>query len=71
LPRLRDQLSCACHSFRKLKRALTAVLATLASGFVLLLWVFVRKAILAAGEDPQTQAQLQHISRSLKRAIWR
>lgn len=55
----------------KPKRALTAVLATLASGFVLLLWVFVRKALLTASQDPQTQEQLQHIASSLKRAFGR
>lgn len=45
----------------KPKKALIAVLATLATGFVLLLWVFLRQALRNASQDPQAAAQLQAI----------
>lgn len=49
----------------KPKKALIAVLATLASGFVLLLWVFVRQALRNAGQDPESAQKLAAIRRSL------
>lgn len=49
----------------KPKKALIAVLATLASGFVLLLWVFVRQALRNAGQDPDSAHKLEAIRRSL------
>jgi tyrosine-protein kinase Etk/Wzc len=49
----------------KPKKALIAVLATLASGFALLLFVFVRQALRNAGQEPETAAKLQQIRRSL------
>lgn len=53
----------------KPKKALIAVLATLATGFVLLLFVFVRQALANAGSDPQANEQLARIRRHLKRAV--
>ena len=44
------------------KKSLIAVLAALASGFVLLLWVFVRRAWQTSAQDPQSgekQARLR------------
>ncbi len=35
------------------KKGLTAVLAALGGGFVLLLWVFIRQAWKSAAQDPQ------------------
>lgn len=56
----------------KPKKALIAVIATLASGFVLLLWVFVRQALNNAGQNPDSAAKLQGLKRSARRALgWR
>ena len=44
---------------------LMAVLATLATGFVLLLFVFVRQALRSASANPETSAKLAEIRRSL------
>lgn len=52
----------------KPKKAQIAVLATLASGFVLLLWVFVRQALRNAKQDPEAAAKLRAIGAALK---WR
>jgi uncharacterized protein involved in exopolysaccharide biosynthesis len=49
----------------KPKRALIAVIATLAAGFALVLYVFVRKAIANASTDPETAAKLERIRRLL------
>jgi tyrosine-protein kinase Etk/Wzc len=49
----------------KPQKALIAVLATLAKGFVLLLFVFVRQAVRNAGQDPESAQKLQSIRRSL------
>ena len=43
----------------KPKKALIAVLATLASGFALLLWVFIRNALKNARRDPESAEKLQ------------
>jgi uncharacterized protein involved in exopolysaccharide biosynthesis len=43
----------------KPKKALIAVLATLASGFALLLWVFIRHALKNARRDPESAEKLQ------------
>jgi uncharacterized protein involved in exopolysaccharide biosynthesis len=53
----------------KPKKALIAVLATLATGFVLLLFVFVRQALSKASSDPEANAQLTRIRRQLKQAF--
>lgn len=55
----------------KPKKALIAVLATLASGFVLLLFVFVRKALRNASDDPHAGEQLNRIRAHLRRSIGR
>ena len=55
----------------KPKKALIAVLATLASGFALLLYVFVRKALGSASNDPAAGAQIQRIWVHIKRAAGR
>jgi len=47
------------------KKAMVATLAALATGFVLLLWVFVRSGLRAAGADPQSAAKLAAIRRAL------
>jgi len=49
----------------KPKRALIAVLATLASGFALLLFVFIRQALRNASADPESANKLAAIRRSL------
>ena len=47
------------------KKAMVATLAALATGFTLLLWVFVRSGLRTAGEDPQSAAKLAAIRRAL------
>jgi len=49
----------------KPKRAMVAVIATLAAGFALILYVFLRKALINAGKDERSSAQLQRIRRAL------
>lgn len=51
----------------KPKKALIAVLATLASGFVLLLWVFIQNAVTGASRDPETAQKLQRLKQTLGR----
>lgn len=55
----------------KPKKAMIAVLTTLASGFVLLLFllVFVRQAVRNAAQDPEGAAKLQSMRQSWVRAI--
>lgn len=55
----------------KPKKALIAVLATLASGFVLLLWIFVRQALRQAGGDAESAAKLARLRLALARAAGR
>jgi hypothetical protein len=47
------------------KRALIAVITTLATGFLTLLFVFVRKALLNSGEDPESRSKINQIRRKL------
>jgi tyrosine-protein kinase Etk/Wzc len=51
------------------KKALIAVLATLASGFVLLLFVFVRQAVRNGTQDEETAQKLQALRASWRRAL--
>ena len=51
----------------KPKKALIAILTTLAAGFVLLLWVFVRNAFKSAATNPETADKLAQI----KQGWWR
>ncbi len=53
----------------KPKKALIAVVATLASGFALLLWVFIRNALQKAGQDPESAAKIRGLTRSTRRAL--
>ncbi|MDO8275546.1 MAG: Wzz/FepE/Etk N-terminal domain-containing protein [Serpentinimonas sp.] len=47
------------------RRALMATIASLATGFALLLFVFVREAVRNAGNDPESSAKMAKIRRSL------
>ena len=47
------------------KKAMIATVAALGTGFALLLWVFVRSSLRAAGADPQSAAKLAAIRRAL------
>jgi tyrosine-protein kinase Etk/Wzc len=49
----------------KPKRALIAVIATLATGFMLLLYIFVAKAMRTAAQNPESAAQLARIRAAL------
>lgn len=53
----------------KPKKALIAIIATLASGFALLLFVFVRQALRNAGGDEETSGKLAQIKASWRRAL--
>lgn len=53
----------------KPKKALIAIIATLASGFALLLFVFVRSAIRNAAQNPETNDRIQALKKSLKNAM--
>ena len=47
------------------KKALIAVITTLATGFLLLLFVFVRQALRNSGEDPESRSKINQIRRKL------
>ncbi len=53
----------------KPKKAQIAILATLASGFALLLFVFVRRALQNAGQDPEAAAKLAAVRAGLRRVL--
>lgn len=55
----------------KPKKAIIAVLATLVSGMLLLVFVFVRHALRNAKQTPEFADRIQQISQSLRRAIGR
>lgn len=55
----------------KPKKALIAILATLASGFVLLLFVFVRQALRNAAQDAEAATKLRHLRAAWSRALGR
>ena len=46
------------------KRAITTVIAMLASGFALLLFVFIRKALQNAGTNPESAAKIVRIQQA-------
>lgn len=54
-------------------KALVAILAALAAGFVLLLFVFVRRALKNAGQDPESAAKLAAVRAGFGRVLkpWR
>ena len=53
----------------KPKKAMIAIMATLASGFALLLFVFVRAAIKNASQEEETKLRLNKLKGSWKRAL--
>ena len=53
----------------KPKKALMAVIATLAAGFALLLFVFVRQALRNSGQNPESAAKVQAITQALRRNL--
>ena len=53
----------------KPKKALIAVQATLATGFLLLLWVFVRQALKNAAQDTESAQKLAVIRAAFRRAL--
>ncbi len=53
----------------KPKKALIAVIATLATGFALLLFVFVRQAVRNAGGDEETAGKMARIQHSWRKAL--
>jgi tyrosine-protein kinase Etk/Wzc len=55
----------------KPNKAQVAVIATLASCFALLLWVFVRQALKNAGESPETAGKIQNLKSAFARALGR
>ncbi len=55
----------------KPKKALIAIVAALTSGLVLLLWAFVRQALLNAGQNQEVALKICNIRASLARAIGR
>ena len=55
----------------KPKEAMIAMIATVASGFALLLFVFVRAALKNAAQDEETRLKLFALKGAWQRAIWR
>ena len=55
----------------KPKKALIAILATLASGFALLLYVFIRQALRNGAQDEETATKLQALRQSWRKALGR
>ena len=55
----------------KPKKALIAIIATLAAGFALLLFVFIRQAMRNAGQDPEAASKLARIQASWRKALGR
>lgn len=55
----------------KPKKALIAVIATLAGGFALLLFVFVRQALRNAGQNPESAQKLAALHASWRKALGR
>ncbi len=55
----------------KPKKALIAIIATLATGFALLLFVFVRQALRNAGDDAESAGKLVQLKASWRRALGR
>ncbi len=55
----------------KPKRGIIAVLATLASGVLLLIFIFVRQSYRGAGQDPESAKKIGHLRLSLSKALGR
>jgi tyrosine-protein kinase Etk/Wzc len=55
----------------KPKKAIIAIIATLAASFALLLFVFIRQALINAGKDQESANKLNHLKASWQKAIGR
>jgi tyrosine-protein kinase Etk/Wzc len=55
----------------KPKKAMIAIIATLAAGFALLLFVFVRQTLSNAGQDSESAEKMTQLKNSWRRALWR
>ena len=55
----------------KPKKAMIAIIAALASGFALLLFVFIRSALKSASQNQETQQRLSALLASWKKALGR
>ena len=55
----------------KPKKAMIAIIATLASGFALLLFVFVRQALANAGQDSESAQKMVQLKNSWRKALGR
>jgi tyrosine-protein kinase Etk/Wzc len=55
----------------KPKKAMIAIVATLASGFALFLYVFVRQALLNAGQNSESVKKMSQLKNSWRRALGR
>jgi tyrosine-protein kinase Etk/Wzc len=55
----------------KPKKALIAATTALATGFLLLLWVFIRQGIRNAGQNPESAEKLSRLRRSFRHALGR
>jgi tyrosine-protein kinase Etk/Wzc len=55
----------------KPKKAMIAIIATLASGFALIFFVFVRQALANAGNDSETAKKMAQLKNSWRRALGR
>ena len=55
----------------KPKKALIAIITTLATGFALLLFVFVRQALINAGRDQESAEKIGRLKTALRRAFGR
>jgi uncharacterized protein involved in exopolysaccharide biosynthesis len=53
----------------KPKKALIAIIATLAAGFALLLFVFIRQALRNAGQDAESAQKLASLKTSWRKAL--
>ena len=53
----------------KPKKALVAILATLVTGFVLLLYVFIRQSLRNSAQDEETATKLQALRQSWRKAL--
>ena len=55
----------------KPKKAMIAIIATLASGFALLLFVFVRQVLANAGQDSESAQKMAQLKNSWRKALGR
>ena len=54
----------------KPKKAMIAIIATLASGFALLLFVFARQALANAGQDSKSKKKIAQLKNAWRKALW-